>query len=125
VSTPVGPYSPALRAGEWLVCSGQLGIHQGDDGPELVEGGFDAQARQALVNVGALLAGRGLGWANVVKTTVFLADMADYAAFNAVYLGALGQHRPARSVVGVAALPMGALVEVEAWAYAGEAFSPG
>ena len=125
MSTPVGPYSPAVRAGGWLVCSGQLGTQQGDDGPKLVEGGFEEQARRALANVAALLAGRRIGWANVVKTTVFLADMADYAAFNAVYLEVLGKNRPARSVVAVAALPMGALVEIEAWAYAGETFSPG
>jgi len=124
VSTPVGPYTPAVRAGDWLVCSGQLGTVHGDDGPVLVDGGLAAQARQALANVSGLLAGRSIGWANVVKTTVFLADIADYAAFNAVYLEVLGRHRPARSVVGVAALPMGALVEVEAWAFTGGSFSP-
>ena len=124
MSTPVGPYTPAVRAGDWLVCSGQLGTVHGDDGPVLVEGGFEEQARQALSNVSGVLAGRGVGWANVVKTTVFLADIADYAAFNAVYLEVLGKHRPARSVVAVAALPMGARVEVEAWAFVGEAFSP-
>jgi len=124
MSTPVGPYSPAVRAGQWLVCSGQLGTQQGTDGPVLVEGGFEEQARRALANVAALLAGRRLGWANVVKITVFLADIADYDRFNAVYLEVLGNSRPARSVVAVSALPMGALVEVEAWAYAGDAFAP-
>jgi len=124
MSTPVGPYSPAVKAGEWLVCSGQLGTQQGADGPVLVEGGFDEQARRALANVAGLLAGRRLGWANVVKVTVFLTDIADYAEFNAVYLEVLGNSRPARSVVAVSALPMAGLVEVEAWAYAGEAFTP-
>ncbi|MHB1503482.1 MAG: RidA family protein [Acidimicrobiales bacterium] len=116
---PVGPYSPAVRAGPWLVCSGQLGLSGLSDSPELVEGGLVAQARQALANVGNLLAGRGLEWANVVKTTVYLTDMSHYAAFNEVYSDALGANRPARSVVAVAGLPMGALVEIEVWAYDG------
>jgi 2-iminobutanoate/2-iminopropanoate deaminase len=110
-----------VRAGQWLVCSGQLGTQQGADGPELVDGGFEEQTRKALANVAALLAGRRLGWANVVKTTVFLTDMGDYAAFNALYVEVLGKARPARSVVAVGALPLGALVEIEAWAYAGDA----
>jgi len=117
VSAPVGPYSPAVRAGPWLVCSGQIGIEQGPEGPVLVDGGFEDQARRALANLSSLLWGRQVGWAHVVKTTVFLTDMADYATFNAIYTEVLGEHRPARSVVGVQALPMGALVEIEAWAY--------
>jgi 2-iminobutanoate/2-iminopropanoate deaminase len=117
MSMPVGPYTPAVRAGRWLVCSGQLGTEQGPDGPVLVPGGVEAQARQALANVAAVLAGRGLGWAKVVKTTVFLTDIDHYGPFNLVYLEALGPNRPARSMVAVAALPLGGLVEVEAWAY--------
>jgi len=124
MSMAVGPYTPAVRAGQWLVCSGQIGIHQGEHGPELVAGGFEAQTRRALANVASLLTGRGLGWANVVKTTVYLADMADYGSFNALYLEALGSSRPARSVVSVSALPMGALVEVEAWAFVGDTVAP-
>jgi 2-iminobutanoate/2-iminopropanoate deaminase len=124
VNTPVGPYSPAMRAGQWLVCSGQIGIEQGPDGPVLAAGGFEAQARQALANVAAVLWGRQLGWVNVVKTTVFLTDMADYGAFNLIYMEVLGLHRPARSVVAVNALPMGALVEIEAWAYGGDGALP-
>ncbi len=121
MSTPVGPYSPALRAGPWLVCSGQIGIEQRPDGPALVTGGFEAQARKALANLSSLLWDRQVGWSHVVKTTVFLTDMAHYAAFNAIYTEVLGDHRPARSVVAVQGLPMGALVEIEAWAYAPEA----
>ncbi|MGD0380200.1 MAG: RidA family protein [Acidimicrobiales bacterium] len=117
MSTPVGPYSPAVRAGPWLVCSGQIGIEPGPDGPVLVAGGFEEQARKALANLATLLWGRQIGWAHVVKTTVFLTDMSDYGAFNAIYAEALGEHRPARSVVAVQGLPMGALVEIEAWAY--------
>jgi 2-iminobutanoate/2-iminopropanoate deaminase len=124
MSTPVGPYTPAVRAGPWLVCSGQLGTRSSGDGLELVEGGLMEQARQALANVGTLLAGRRLGWSNVVKTTAFLTAIDDYAEYNRVYLEVLGNHRPARTVVAVSALPMGALVEVEAWAYA-DAGMPG
>jgi len=119
MSTPVGPYSPTMRAGDLLVCSGQIGITSGPEGPILAPGGFAAQARQAIDNVTGLLAGEGLGWEHVVKTTAFLADMSDYGKFNEVYVEALGTHRPARSVVAVAGLPMGALVEIEVWAYTG------
>ncbi len=117
MATPVGPYSPAMRAGPWLVCSGQLGIEQGPDGPVLVEG-LVAQTQRAMANVAELLAGRGLSWDNVVKTTVYLSDMADYAAFNEAYVEALGRIRPARTTVAVAGLPLGARIEIEAWAYA-------
>jgi 2-iminobutanoate/2-iminopropanoate deaminase len=116
MSTPVGPYSPTARAGELLVCSGQIGIENGPDGPALVSGGLVAQARQALANVARLLSDEGLGWKDVFKTTVYLTDIADYGAFNEAYVDVLGASRPARAVVAVAGLPMGALVEVEAWA---------
>jgi 2-iminobutanoate/2-iminopropanoate deaminase len=118
MSTPVGPYAPAVRAGPFLVCSGQIGLRT--EGTGLVDGGLGAQARQALENVGTLLAQHGRGWSDVVKTTVFLTDMADYATFNDIYILALGDHRPARSLVAVKALPLGALVEVEVWAYVPE-----
>ncbi len=117
MSAPVGPYSPAIRCGPWLVCSGQVGIRPGPDGPVLAEG-LEAQTRQAMANVANLLAGRGLSWQHVVKTTVYLTDISDYARFNEIYVEGLGTHRPARSLVGVAGLPLGALVEIEAWAYA-------
>ena len=120
MSTPVGPYSPAVRAGQWLVCSGQIGIEQGPDGPVLAAGGFEQQTQRALANVAGVLWGRQLGWAHVVKTTVFLTDMANYGAFNDIYVEVLGSYRPARTVVAVNALPMGALVEIEAWAYGGD-----
>ena len=124
MNTPVGPYSPTVRAGEWLVCSGQIGTEPAEGGPRLVDGGFEAQARRALDNVASLLAGSGLGWGDVVKTTVFLADIDDYAAFNTLYVDVLGPHRPARSVVAVRALPLGARVEVEAWAFAADRGGP-
>jgi 2-iminobutanoate/2-iminopropanoate deaminase len=112
MTTPVGPYSPIVRAGEWLVCSGQVGLRGGT----LVEGGVRAEARQALANLRALLEGEGSSMAAVVKTTVFLTAAADFAALNVVYAEGFGDHRPARSTVVVAALPLGAAVEIEAWA---------
>jgi 2-iminobutanoate/2-iminopropanoate deaminase len=112
MTTPVGPYSPIVRAGEWLVCSGQVGLRGGT----LVEGGVRAEARQALANLRALLEGEGSSMAAVVKTTVFLTAAADFAALNEVYAEGFGDHRPARSTVVVAALPLGAAVEIEAWA---------
>jgi len=116
---PVGPYSPVLRAGEWVVTSGQLGVVPGPDGrPSLVEGGTAAQLRQALANVAEVLSREGATLLEVVKTTVFVVDIADYPTVNDIWTEVFADHRPARSAVAVAALPMGALVEVEAWAYA-------
>lgn len=116
MATPVGPYSPSVRAGSWLVCSGQIGIEQVDGAPRLADG-LAGQVRQAMANVTGLLGAHGLGWQDVVKASVFLANIADYAEFNSVYVEGLGDHRPARSVVAVAGLPLGALVEIEVWAY--------
>jgi 2-iminobutanoate/2-iminopropanoate deaminase len=109
---PLGPYSPIVRAGEWLVCSGQLGV----SGGQLVEG-LSAQVTQALANAETLLHSEGASLSDVVKATVFLADIADFAAMNEAYLAAFGDHRPARSAFQVAALPMGAAVEIEVWAF--------
>jgi 2-iminobutanoate/2-iminopropanoate deaminase len=118
MSTPVGPYTPVVRAGDWLVVSGQVGL--GPDG--LVEG-FGAQLAQALDNLRGLVEGAGARLDQVAKTTVFLTSMDDYAAMNDAYVGFFdthgGGHRPARSAVAVAALPIGALVEVEAWVHVG------
>jgi 2-iminobutanoate/2-iminopropanoate deaminase len=113
MGTPVGPYSPVVHAGPWLICSGQLGLVGGS----LVEGGLEAQVTQALANVASLLESQGSGLGDVVKTTVFLTDMADFAAMNDAYVAAFGDNRPARSAFAVVGLPLGALVEIEAWAY--------
>lgn len=113
---PVGPYSPIVRAGEWLVCSGQVGLRDGT----LVEGGVAAQTTQAIANLRALLEQEGASLDAIVKTMVFLVDMNDFAVMNEAYVAAFGDHRPARSTIGVAALPLGAVVEVEAWARVGE-----
>jgi 2-iminobutanoate/2-iminopropanoate deaminase len=115
MTKPVGPYTPVVRAGDWLVCSGQLGQRDG----QLIEGGVSAQTTQAVANVAALLADEGASLTDVVKTTVFLTDIGDYAAMNDAYTAAFGPHRPARSAVAVAALPIGAIVEIEAWAFTG------
>ncbi|MDP9404358.1 MAG: Rid family detoxifying hydrolase [Actinomycetota bacterium] len=113
MTPPVGPYSPLVRAGPFLVCSGQLGVRDG----AVVTGGVPAQTGQALANLTALLAGEEASLEHVVKTTVFLTDMADFAAMNEAYAQAFAGHRPARSAVAVVALPLGAAVEIEAWAY--------
>lgn len=112
---PVGPYTPIVRAGEWLVVSGQVGLADG----KLVPGGVADELRQAIANLETQLATEGATLADVVKTTVFLRHMSDYAAMNDTYVEAFGDHRPARSAIGVAELPIGALVEVEAWAWVG------
>jgi 2-iminobutanoate/2-iminopropanoate deaminase len=108
----VGPYSQAIQAGTLVYTAGQLGMD-----PErgaLVEGGVQAQTRQALTNLQAVLAAAGGSLANVVKTTVFLQDMGDFQAMNQVYAEFFAQDPPARSAVEVAALPLGGLVEIEA-----------
>ena|SRR5437899_1884047 len=112
---PVGPYTPVVRAGDWLVVSGQVGVLDG----KLVPGGLEGELRQAIQNLKGQLEANGAALTNVVKTTVFLRHMSDYALMNEVYIAGFGDHRPARSAVGVAELPVGALVEVEAWAYLG------
>jgi 2-iminobutanoate/2-iminopropanoate deaminase len=117
MSTPVGPYTPVVTAGPFVVTSGQVGLEPGDDGPKLVEG-FGAQVRQSMANVATVLGKVGLDWTDVFKATVFLTDMSAYAEFNKIYMEELGSHRPARTLVAVDALPVGALVEVEVWALA-------
>ncbi len=119
VSAPVGPYSPIVRAGDWLIVSGQLGLADGT----LVDGGVGAQMGVAIENLKALLASEGATLTDVVKNTVFLCDMADFSVMNEAYLAGFGTHRPARSSIGVAALPFGAAVEIESWAYVGDARS--
>ncbi len=108
-----------MRAGEWIVCSGQLGLRDGQLVP-----GLDRQVSQAIANLKELLASEGASLTDVVKTTVFLAHMSDYPTMNQVYVEAFGEHRPARSAVAVSELPLSALVEVEAWAWAPAAHTP-
>ena len=129
MSAPIGPYTPIVRAGPWLICSGQLGLHQppgrraetataAPGAPVLVDGGAPAQITQALSNAEKLLHDNGATLEQVVKTTVFVTDADQFPAVNDAYVAFFGRHRPARSMVAVLALPAGAAVEVEVWAYA-------
>jgi 2-iminobutanoate/2-iminopropanoate deaminase len=110
----IGPYSQAIRADGYLFCSGQLGLDPATG--DFVAGDVGAQAEQALRNLGAVLEAAGLTFEDVVKTTIFLADMADFAAVNGVYGRFVTDPPPARSTVAVAALPKGGRVEIEATA---------
>jgi len=114
VTTPIAPYTPLVRHGDWLVTSGQLGLADG----HLVSGGVRAETTQALRNVATLLAAEGATLEDVVKATVFLRHMRDYPILNEVWSDAFGDHRPARTAVAVAELPLHALIEVEVWARA-------
>jgi 2-iminobutanoate/2-iminopropanoate deaminase len=107
----IGPYSQAIRSGDMVFCSGQLGLDPISG--ELADG-VEAQAERALRNLQSVLDAAGLGFDDVVKTTIFLADMADFAAVNVVYGTFMPDPPPARSTVQVAALPKGGRVEIEA-----------
>ena len=118
MNKPIGPYTPVMRAGDLLFVSGQIGIIEtvSDSGPvtgTLAEGGFGAQVAQALANFQAQVEANGATLDQVVKTNVFLTDMGNFAAMTEIYCDAFGDHRPARSCVAVAALPIGALFEME------------
>ena len=111
----VGPYSQAIRAGTFVFCSGQIPL---DPSGSLVGGGVVEQTAQVLDNLSAVLAAAGLSLGDVVKTTVFLTSMDDFAAMNTVYQRYFAEVPPARSTIAVAALPKGASVEIEAVAIA-------
>ena len=113
----IGPYSQAIRAGQFLFASGQLGL---DPATGDLREGIEAQTRQALANLQAVLAEAGASVANVVKTTIFLADLAHFATVNQLYGEVFGHEPPARSTVQVAALPKGGLVEIEVIALIGD-----
>jgi 2-iminobutanoate/2-iminopropanoate deaminase len=109
--TAAGPYSPAIAVDNLVFCAGQIGF---DPATGELADGLEAQAERALRNLGAVLDAAGCTFADVVKTTCFLADINDFAAFNAVYATFMSDPPPARSTFGVAALPRGGRVEVEA-----------
>jgi len=113
MSKPLGPYSPVVRAGDFVIVSGQGGMRDGVK----VDGGVRGETSQTMANVAAQLATVGASLSDIVKTTCFLTDMENFTVFNEAYAEALGNHRPARSTVAVAGLPADFLVEVEAWAY--------
>ena len=108
----VGPYSAAIKTGSFVFMSGQLGLDPQKG--TLVEGGVEPQTKQALTNLQSILQSNGLGMEAIVKTTVFLKDMGDFAKMNAVYAEFFKNDPPARSTIEVAALPKGGLVEIEA-----------
>lgn len=109
------PYSPIVRAGDWLVVSGQIGLRNGS----MVPGGIQDELRQAVHNLSELLALEGASLADVCKTTVFLRHMRDYPLMNQTYAEVFAEPYPARSAVAVSELPFVALVEIEAWAFTG------
>lgn len=107
----VGPYSQAVRSGEWLFLSGQVPLDPGSG--ELSSGSIEEQTRRVMENVKAVLEAAGASFANVVKTTIYLTDLADFARVNGVYGTYFDEPPPARSTVQVAGLPLGARVEIE------------
>ena len=111
VAPAIGPYSPAIASGDLLFCSGQLGM---DPATGDLSDGVAAQTEQALVNLRALLAAAGFGVEHVVKCTIFLTNLADFATVNEIYGRTFSEPYPARSTVQVAGLPKGGLVEIEA-----------
>lgn len=108
----IGPYSQGIASGEFVFCSGQLGLDPATG--DLVSGGVAAQAERALKNLTAVLDAAGLTFGDVLKTTIFLADIGDFAAVNAVYATFVSDPAPARSTFAVGALPKGGLIEIEA-----------
>jgi 2-iminobutanoate/2-iminopropanoate deaminase len=113
----IGPYSQAIIAGGFLYTAGQIPIDPATG--QVVEGDIVPQAKRVLQNLEAVLAAAGASWKDVVKTTVFLQDMADFPRLNEVYAAAMGDARPARSTVQVAGLPRGVRVEIELVAHLG------
>ncbi len=108
---PIGPYSQAIRQGGFLFVSGQIGLDPATGG--IVEGGVAAECRRTLENLRAVLTAAGLDFADVVRTTIYLTDLADFAVVNEVYGSYFAEPFPARATVGVASLPRGARVEIE------------
>ena len=106
----IGPYSQAVKVGKTLYLSGQIGIDPATG--QMVEGGIEAQTRQVMENLGAVLEAAGFSFANVVQAQVFLADLNDYGTMNTVYGSYLSEKPPARAAVQVARIPRDALVEI-------------
>jgi len=127
VSTPhapgaIGPYSQAIRAGDFLFASGQIPLDPVTG--KVVGGGIAEQTHQVLKNIGAVLAAAGASYAQVVKTSVYLQDMADFATMNEIYGGYFAAPAPARATIQAAALPRGVRVEIDVVAYLGLVPSP-
>ena len=107
----IGPYSQAVSVDGWLYASGQAALDPATG--ELVKGGFEAEARQVFENLRQVLASAGCTFSNVVKVNVYVVDLADFPKLNTIYAEVMGDHRPARSTIQAAALPKGALVEID------------
>ncbi|MEY2480980.1 MAG: 2-iminobutanoate/2-iminopropanoate deaminase [Verrucomicrobiota bacterium] len=114
----LGPYSQAVRVGSTIYCAGQVPLDPKSG--QIVSGGIDAQTRRVLENITAVLKAEGLTFANIVKTTIFLTDLADFQTMNEIYGSYFQQQPPARSTVQVSALPKGAKIEIEVIAVADE-----
>ncbi len=114
----IGPYSQAVQSGGFVFCSGQIGLDP--ESGTMVPGGVEAETRRALENLQAVLEAAGTDLGRVLKTTVYLRDMGDFGAMNAVYAAFFPTKPPARAAVEVAALPKGAAVEIEAVAREGD-----
>lgn len=112
----IGPYSQGVQVGDWVFTAGQVGAEPAEG---MLKDSIEAQTVQALENLGAILAAAGCSWEHVVKTTVYLRDLRDFAAFNAIYAEVVKEPLPARSTVQAARLPKDALVEIDAIAYRG------
>ena len=113
----IGPYSQAIKAGNFLYCSGQVPLIPATG--ELAAGGIENQTKQSLDNLQQVLNEAGVDFNSVVKTTIYLTDLGDFAVVNEIYAGYCGEVAPARATVQVAALPKGAMVEIDAIAYLG------
>src|SRR5438128_684685 len=113
----VGPYSQAVRVGSTIYFAGQIPLDPKTG--QIISGGIEIQARRVLDNIGAILRSEGLSFENIVKTTIFLTDLADFQTVNEIYAGYFKQAPPARSTVQVSALPKGARIEIEVVAVAG------
>lgn len=107
----IGPYSHAAKVGDMIYCSGQIPLDP--ETKALVPGGIEEQTRQVLKNMRAVLDSQGVDFTSIAKTTIFLTDLADFPVVNGIYSEAFGDHKPARSTIQVAGLPLGSLVEIE------------
>ena len=111
----IGPYSQAVRAGQFVFCSGQIGIDPATG--KLIGIDIESQARQVMQNLRGVLNAARLDLSHVVKTTIFLVNLGDFSSVNEIYGAEFGEHKPARATVQVARLPLGALIEIECVAY--------
>ncbi len=107
----IGPYSQAISVDGWLYCSGQIGLDPASG--EIVGGGTEAEARRVFTNLAAVLQAAGLGFRDVVRTTIYLVDLGEFGLVNELYAEAFGDAKPARATVEVSALPKGARVEID------------